>query len=222
MIADSNLEGVPQMRHAFNGLRMQIVSAEIIALLKRGELLIFPTETLYGLGCLATHEDAVRRVFELKGRASHGEAHKPPPVLIGNEAQLSQLVEEVPPFARELMARFWPGALTLVLPARLEVCDLLRGINEAGIATVGVRWTSHPIAHSLCVQAAAPIVATSANFSGATGREAAPQCVLDIPERLRAQVTVLDAGAVAGVPSTVVDCSGQAPKVLRQGAISIF
>src|SRR5690349_10069144 len=96
---------------------------EIIAIIRRGGVIIFPTETIYGLGCDATNERAVQRLLDIKGRS--GQAYKPPPVLIAGEAQLNLLVENVSEGARELMQKHWPGALTLVLPARKKLSSFL-------------------------------------------------------------------------------------------------
>ncbi len=190
---------------------------QAIAIIRRGGLVIYPTETLYGLGCDATNEAALRRLFEIKGRA----LTQPPPLLIAGEAQLTMLVADVSPTARELMAQHWPGALTLILPAQEGLSPLLT--SEAnGVKTIGVRESGHAIARALCEGAGVPIVATSANFSGATGNAAAPRILDDIPADFKALVDlVLDGGAVGGAPSTIVDCTSAAPRVLRRGAIEL-
>ena len=193
-------------------------SEKIIEIVRRGGLIIFPTETIYGLGCDATNEDAVRRVFELKAR----EAGKPPPLLVSGEAQLGSLVAEVPPFASELMQRFWPGALTIVLRVKPHVSSLLTATNSAGDATIAVRHSAHATAQQLCERLGAPLVATSANLSGASGRAACPQTLDEVALVLRRRADAeIDGGAVGGLPSTIVDCSGATPKVLRQGAIEL-
>lgn len=190
---------------------------QAIAIIRRGGILIYPTETLYGLGCDATNEAALRRLFEVKGRA----LTQPPPVLIAGVAQLEMLVAEVPVTARELMEKHWPGALTLVLPAQNGLCPLLTAQSN-GVKTIGVRESGHIIARALCEGAGVPIVATSANFSGATGNAAAPRTLDDIPAEFKALVDlVLDDGAVGGAPSTIVDCTGEAPRVLRRGAVEL-
>ena len=195
---------------------MREVISQAVDIIKRGGVFIFPTETIYGLGCDATNENAVQRLLEIKGRS--GENFKPPPVLIAGLAQLNLLVENIPDSAQELMEQHWPGALTLVLPARGNLSPLLTG--ESDFPTIGVRETGHAIARVLCEQSGVPLVATSANFSGATGRAAMPQSLEDIPQELKNKVDwVVDGGAVGGAPSTVVDCARQPFKVLRQGAI---
>ena len=190
---------------------------EAIQIIRRGGLVIYPTETLYGLGCDATDEDALRRLFEVKGRA----LGQPPPVLVAGAVQLEMLVAAIPPVARELMVAHWPGALTLILPARDGLSPLVTG-ESGGVKTVGVRESGHPMARALCEGAGVPIVATSANFSGAAGSAAAPRTLDDIPDELKAMVdAVLDGGEVGGAPSTIVDCTSDPPRVLRQGAVSI-
>ena len=193
-----------------------LVTASSIEVIRRGGLVIFPTETLYGLGCVVTNEDALRRLFQIKGRAPG----QPPPVLVADEEQLRTLVEHIPASAVDLIDKYWPGPLTLVLPARDEVPMLLMGITADGsIRTIGVRRSAHPVAQTLCEEVGAPIVATSANLSGATGRGANPRCIADIPASLQESVDVLiDGGVVGGEPSTVVDCTCDPPHVLRHGA----
>jgi tRNA threonylcarbamoyl adenosine modification protein (Sua5/YciO/YrdC/YwlC family) len=179
---------------------------------------IFPTETIYGLGCIATDATAVARLFDVKGR----EPGKPPPLLVPDKALLSTLVERIPGFARSLMQQHWPGALTLVLRARPVLPSLVTGTNGQGQLTVAVRQTAHPVARELCEKLQAPLVATSANFAGATGEEANPQSLENVaPELLHLVDVVLDGGTVGGLPSTIVDCSGDAPRVLRQGALRL-
>ena len=192
--------------------------AEAVAVIQRGGVIIYPTETIYGLGCDATNENAVQRLLEIKGRS--GENYKPPPVLIAGEAQLQMLVENILDGAQELMEKHWPGALTLVLPARSNLSALLTG--ESGCPTIGVRETGHVLGRALCEQSGVPLVATSANFSGATGRAAMPQSLEDIPQELKNKVDfVVDGGLVGGAPSTVVDCTACPFRILRQGAVEL-
>ena len=189
---------------------------ETIEIIQRGGVIIFPTETIYGLGCDATNESAVQRLLEIKGR--DGENYKPPPILIAGEEQLHLLVENIPEGAQDLMRKHWPGALTLVLAARENLSSLLTGTSS----TIGVRESGHPIARALCEQSGVPLIATSANFSGAIGRAAMPQWLDDIPQELKNLVdTVIDGGLLGGAPSTVVDCTTMPFRVLRQGAIAM-
>jgi len=195
-----------------------LVTPSDIEIIQRGGLVIFPTETLYGLGCVVTDEAALRRLFAVKGRAPG----QPPPILVADDQQLGLLVEQVPASAAQFITAHWPGALTLVLPARRNLSPLLTGVSAQGGATVGVRRSAHPVAQALCEAVGLPLVATSANRSGAGGAEATPHAIDDIALSLRDAVDVIiDGGAVSGQPSTVVDCTCDPPRVLRQGALRI-
>jgi L-threonylcarbamoyladenylate synthase len=191
---------------------------ETVEIIRRGGVIIFPTETIYGLGCDATNDVAVQRLLDIKGRS--GEAYKPPPVLIAGAKQLEMLVETIPDEARELMRKYWPGSLTLVLPARENLSPLL--VSGGAAPTIGVRETGHAIARALCEESGVPLIATSANFTGATGRAAAPQTLDDIPVELRSLVdAIVDGGAVGGSPSTVVDCTTFPFRIIRQGMVAL-
>lgn len=187
--------------------------------LQNGAVAIFPTETIYGIGCSAWCDDALLRIFQIKGRAPD----QPPPILIHDREQLSTLAARISPLALFLMEHYWPGALTLILPASNELSPLLCGLAANGTThTVGIRLTNHPISRVLCEQIGVPLIATSANFSGAIGRAAAPQSLADIPDSFKAQVDVIvDGGVLRGVPSTVVDCASIPPRVVRAGAVAI-
>jgi L-threonylcarbamoyladenylate synthase len=172
----------------------------------RGEVVAFPTESSYGLAVLL-EPTALARLFSLKQR----EPGKPPPILIAPD-MLERLVTRVPERARTLMARFWPGPLTLVLPARTELPELV-----VADGYVGVRQSPHPIAAALVRAVGAPITATSANRSGEP-----PAMTADEARRAFPTVHVLDAGtAGAGLPSTVVRVDDDGVMtMLREGAIA--
>ena len=195
-----------------------LVNRSCLEIIRRGGLVIFPTETLYGLGCIVTDEAAVHRLFEVKGR----ELGKPPPVLVADDAQLQVLVDSPPHIAMQLIEEHWPGALTLVLRARAGVLPLLTGLADDGSRTIAVRRSAHPVAQALCEGAGIPLIATSANHAGATGGAALPHSLDDIPDSLRQRANiVIDGGIVAGQPSTVIDCVADPPRILRQGAIHL-
>ena len=198
--------------------------SEKITLLRRlqfGGSVVFPTETIYGLGAIATDAKAVANLFAIKGRSPE----KPPPIIVSDHQQLLQLVSEIPPQAKTLMEKFWPGALTIIFPAKNSLPEIICGkstFEGKEISTVAVRMTSHPLAKKLCEEAGAPLVATSANFSGATGRAAAPQTLDDIPFEFLQKVDVIIDGKVgAGIASTIVDCTVSPACVLRQGAVEL-
>ncbi|MDR2077036.1 MAG: threonylcarbamoyl-AMP synthase, partial [Desulfovibrio sp.] len=183
--------------------------------LRQGRLIIFPTETFYGVGCNALNPDAVGAVFSLKRRP----LSLPLPLVISRREQLGALVTDVPAAASRLMDRFWPGPLSFVLPARDEIPDLL----TAGPRRLAVRCSPHPAVIALCGMSGLILVASSANISGR-----APVCAPELldPELAAGVAGVFVAGpAPAGdLPSTVVDIRehrGEALiRVLREGAVS--
>jgi L-threonylcarbamoyladenylate synthase len=178
------------------------------AALRRGEPVAFPTETVYGLGANALDPRAVRRVFEAKGRPDDN----PLIVHVAGLAMLRGLVRGVPPAARDLAERFWPGPLTIVLPKRASVPDEV----TAGLPTVAVRVPDHPVALALIEAAGVPLAAPSANRSGRPSPTRAAHVARDFPSLL-----VLDGGpARHGLESTVV-ALGDPPRVLRLGAIPV-
>jgi L-threonylcarbamoyladenylate synthase len=178
--------------------------------LRAGGVLTLPTETFYGLAVAALDVGAVRRVFELKGRPES----KPLLVLVDSVA-MAETVAHVTASARDLMTRYWPGALTLVMPAR----SMVPSVVTAGSGTLGVRLSPHPIARGLVELLGEPVTAPSANPNGLPPPTTA-QAVLDyFPEGID---LVLDGGATAGgEPSTVLDLTAEPPRVLRQGAVVV-
>ena len=183
---------------------------EAIALLRAGRIVAVPTDTVYGIAADLAIPDAIERLFAAKGRPPE----KAVAVLLADAAQASVL-GIVGPAARVLAERFWPGGLTLVLPARPDAG--LPGILVAGTPTVGVRVPDHPAPRALAA-ALGPLPTTSANRSGeADARDAA-----EIAERLGDAIAlVLDDGPIRGGPaSTVVDCTLERPVVRRVGAIT--
>lgn len=178
--------------------------------LRRGGVVAFPTETFYGLAAPAFDSASVRRIFALKGRPDS----KPLLVLVDSVA-MAETVALVSEPARALMARYWPGALTLVLPARAIVPPEV----TAGTGTLGVRVSSHPIAHGLVRAFGEPVTAPSANPSGL----AAPTTADAVAAYFAAGLDlVLDGGPTAGgVPSTVLDVTVDPPAVIRQGAVVV-
>jgi L-threonylcarbamoyladenylate synthase len=178
------------------------------AALRRGEPVAFPTETVYGLGANAFDPAAVRRVFEAKGRPDDN----PLIVHVTGLPMLRGLVRALPPAARALAERFWPGPLTIVLPKTRAVPDAV----TAGLPTVAVRVPDHPVALALVEAAGFPLAAPSANRSGRPSPTRAAHVAADFPGLL-----VLDGGpARHGLESTVV-ALGDPPRVLRLGAISV-
>ena len=190
--------------------RAELLAAAVAAL-KRGDVIVLPTETLYGLGADALDSAAVDKVFQLKGR----HADNPVPVLVADREMLDNLVAAVSPLAVRLMENFWPGPLTLVLPARKDVPPPL--LNSSG--GVGVRVSSQPIAAELVQALGRPLTATSANPSGQP------------PARTIEQAKKYFSGAIAvfvdggelpsKTGSTVAEVIGETIRIIRQGEIGI-
>jgi L-threonylcarbamoyladenylate synthase len=179
------------------------------AVLRSGGLVAFPTETFYGLGAAALSGAAVRRVFEVKGRAES----KPLLVLVESIAMLARVAASIPPAAEPLMARHWPGPLTLIVPARATIPEVL----TAGTGTVGVRVPGHPVARALVAALGEPVTAPSANPSGAPPPTTAAAVVAYFEGSID---VVIDAGPTpGGAPSTVVDVTVDPPRILRRGAV---
>ena len=181
------------------------------AVLKEGGTVAFPTESFYGLGAAALRPEAVRRVFRIKGRPES----KPLLVLVDSVERALALAVEAGAGARELMARHWPGPLTIVLRAAATVPVEV----TAGSGTVGVRVPGHAVALGLVRAAGMPITAPSANLSGAAPPTRAEEVARALGPGLD---LLLDGGATAGgLGSTVADCTVWPPRILRQGPIRL-
>jgi L-threonylcarbamoyladenylate synthase len=181
------------------------------AQLRAGRLVAFPTETVYGLGADATDARAVAAVFEAKGRPRFNPliVHVPD---IGAGARLGRLNSN----AMRLASAFWPGALTLVL-RKQPACPVAE-LATAGLDTVAVRVPAHPVAQALLAAAGVPIAAPSANRSGHVSPTTAAHVAADLGDRV---AMILDGGPTpVGLESTVVDVTGDAPVVLRLGAVA--
>lgn len=185
--------------------------AEAASVLRSGGLVAFPTESFYGLGADALNAEAVERVFRIKGRPES----KPLLVLVDGIERVEALCVEISEGARALMARHWPGALTLVLRAAPGVPASL----TAGTGMLGVRVPGHPVALGLVRAAAVPVTAPSANPSGGEP-PTTPEAVRGYFE---GQVDlILAAGPTAGgAGSTVADCTAWPPRVVRQGSVRL-
>lgn len=177
--------------------------------IRRGGVIAAPTDTLYGLLADARSERAVRRVFRIKGR----DPSNPILLLIDSMARLRGLVSEAPPALAPLAARFWPGPLTLVLPARAEVPLAV----TAGTGTVAVRLPRSPLVRALAARAGCPLTGTSANRSGRAGARSGAEVAAQLGGRLP---LLLDGGPASRLrPSTVLDLCGAVPAVLREGCV---
>ena len=180
-----------------------------VALLRAGELVGLPTETVYGLAANALDATAVARIFEVKGRP----VHNPIIVHVSGLEMARRCVAAWPPLAQQLADAFWPGPLTLVLPRAACIPELV----TAGGATVGVRWPSHPVIQAVIGQCGFPLAAPSANLSNRISPTTAEHVRQGLAGRIR---LVLDGGhAQVGIESTVLDLTVQPPRVLRPGMI---
>jgi len=186
------------------------IVANIADVVRQGGLLVYPTDTVYGLGTTPFNLESVRRIYELKGR----DFQKPMNLLVGSIEALRQLVEEIPPKGQKIIEYFWPGPLTLVFRARPEIQGPFLGPGQ----TLGIRYPNHPFCLALMRRADVPLISTSANYAG--GKD--PTILDEIPEEIRQAVDVLiDGGeAPSSKPSTVVDITTDPPRLLRVGDIS--
>ena len=180
-----------------------------MAALAAGALVVFPTETVYGLGADARSAAAVDRLVAVRGR----EEAKPILVLVRDLAMAETVAAEIPPAARRLAARFWPGALTLVLPAREDLPAPL----TAGSGTIGVRVPGHPLAAALVGVLGAPVTAPSANPPGAEPPRRLAEARAYFGERV---AVYLDGGRLRGGASTVAAIEGERVRILRPGLVS--
>lgn len=181
-----------------------------ISVLKRGGLVVFPTDTVYGLGACFSSLPAVERIYQLKQRPRSVAL----PLLLADTAQISEVAQVVPPVALLLARSFLPGALTMVLPRSKSVPDIVTGGGE----TIAVRIPAHPVAIALIKGVGMPIVGTSANVSGRPSALTAGEVFSQFSDRID---LVIDGGRCpGGIESTIVDVTGEVPRLLRPGAIS--
>ncbi len=180
-------------------------------IIRRGGLVAFPTETVYGLGANAFSPEAVQKIFQAKGRPPDN----PLIVHIAQEGILEELVEHIPKKTWELVRRFWPGPLTVVLKKKSAVPPEV----TAGLDTVAVRIPLHPAALALIKEAGLPIAAPSANLSGRPSPTTAQHVLEDMQGKVEALV---DGGpCVVGLESTVLDLSSEKPLLLRPGGVTL-
>jgi L-threonylcarbamoyladenylate synthase len=178
-----------------------------LRVLHDGGIIAFPTDTVYGLAAPAFSTEGIEKLYRIKDRA----LTKAIPILTGDLNQLALIAPDMPAAAQTLTARFWPGALTLVIPRNPALPEVL-----SANPTVAVRMPDHAYTLEL-IRRSGPLAATSANLSG----RANPLSSRDVLEQLGGRVDlVLDGGPVnGGIPSTIVDCTCEKPSILRQGAI---
>ena len=185
--------------------------------LKAGHLVAFPTETVYGLGADARNADAVKRIYEVKGRPEN----HPLIVHISSINQVEKWVAEVPDYAVSLAREFWPGPMTLIFKRSRIAQDFITG----GQDTVGLRVPSDPLALALIAEfesiSDSAIAAPSANRFGQVSTTTAQAVSAELSAYLTSDDQILDGGASqVGVESTIIDCTGKSPRILRPGAIT--
>ena len=181
------------------------------AILRRGGLLGIPTETVYGLGANGLDGEAVARIFAAKGRPQDN-----PLILhIPSADWLERYCEDIPPAARALAARFWPGPLTMILRRRPVVPDAV----TAGLDTVGMRCPAHPVCRAILAAADLPVAAPSGNTSG----RPSPTTMADMLEDMDGKIDgIVDGGPCAvGVESTIIDLTETPPRLLRPGGVTL-
>ena len=180
-----------------------------LRILKAGGLVSFPTDTVYGLGSLAFNNTAIESIYKAKDRP----IEKAIPILIGDLSDLDKVADDIPNMALRFASRFWPGPLTCVVPKKQTL-----PLAISATSTVAVRIPDHAAARTL-LRAAGPMAATSANISG----QVSPSTAQEVYDQLNGRIPlILDGGKTGGgVPSTLVDCTGEKPVVLRDGPISL-
>ena len=183
-------------------------AAEIV---KKGGLIIFPTDTAFGIGCRIDNEDAVKRLFTIRKRPFNN----PTPVLFSSISMVEEYVTNIPEEVMPLLEKYWPGALTVILSAEIsKVPDLVRG----GGLTLGCRIPKHEVPLEIVKSIGVPIIGTSANFAG----KPTPYYFEDLDKDLLKEVDLVIGGqAFEHKESTVIDCTQNPWKILRKGAVII-
>ena len=180
-----------------------------LSMIQAGSLVAFPTDTVYGVGTSAFNTIAVEKLFLAKDRPNDRSI----PVLLGDIADIKKVCTQVSPLALKLASHFWPGPLTIVVPKHTDIPE-----SVSRSATIGIRIPDHPVAGKL-LQLTGPLAVTSANTSGRNN----PQSAGDVMEQLGGRIEmIIDGGRVGkGTASTVVNCLGSDPEILREGPISL-
>lgn len=180
-----------------------------IAVLKKGGLVAYPTDTVYGLGASAWLDRAVEKIFEVKQRSRNLAL----PLLLANASQIEEVASPVPEIAWRLIKAFMPGGLTIVLSKTSRVSDLI----TAGQNKVAIRIPNHPVPIALIKGLGAPLVGTSANISGLPSLLTAAEVKTQLGDKID---LVIDGACPGGKESTIVDVTAETPVILREGTIS--
>ncbi len=194
-------------------MKTEIVPAseiqQALKILQSGGIVAFPTDTVYGLGALAFNNKAIESIYMAKDRPTE----KAIPILIADINDLEMVTHNIPNMARIFASRFWPGPLTCVIPKKPTL-----PVAVSATATVAVRIPDHPDARAL-LRSAGPMAVTSANISG----RPSPTTMQEVYDQLNGRIKlIMDGGKTpGGVPSTLVDCTGEKPVILRNGPITL-
>ena len=182
-------------------------SAEIIS---KGGLVAFPTETFYGLGANIKDTNALKKIFEVKGRADN----TPILLLIGDMHMVEYYASYIPKSAKRIMDAFWPGGVTLIFNAS----DAVNSVLSAGTGKIGIRYSSHPVPSAISKKLGYAITGTSANISGKASPDSAEKTLEQLGNKIE---LIIDSGLTRGMkPSTVIDISNDNPVVIREGCIA--
>jgi len=180
----------------------------IVDFLYAGKIMLYPTETVYGIGCNSFSEEGIKRIIEIKQR----DLKKPLIVLVKDVHMLKELAADIPPFANKLIKEFWPGPLTIIFKARPYISNLI----TAGTGKIGLRQSPHPLLEYIFTVYNHPIISTSANVSN----EKEPSSLLNIPAIITDKVDlIIDGGKINNTPSTIIDATGRDIEYIREGAI---
>ena len=201
---------MPRILKINTGHSEEDVIGSAAAIISRGGVIAYPTETIYGLGADATNEQAIRKIFEIKGR----NFSNPVSLIIGRREDVHPLVRAIPKTAQKLMDAFWPGPLTIVFEAAGCVSPLL----TAKTGKIGIRLSGHDGARQIALAAGKPLTATSANLSGLPECATADEVIAQLGDRLDAVVDLGNTSGTAG--STIIDTTTEQPVILRAGVIS--
>lgn len=187
------------------------VALEAAELLKKGELVAIPTETVYGLAAQIFNDEAVKNIFKVKGRPQDN----PIIVHISSLDMLQDLVSEVPSVAYDIIDKFWPGPLTIIFKKKKCISDVI----TCGMDTVAIRFPVHPVAQKIISYTGIPLAAPSANLSGKPSPTSASHCLHDLDGKIP---LIVDGGTCdVGVESTVISVVSKKPTILRPGIISL-
>ena len=198
------------MRKTLSDSPLEQEIEQAVACLQSGGVVAFPTDTLYGLGADAFNAKAIERIFQIKGRSPNMAL----PVLLADAADIALVAREVPAIAWTLAEKFFPGALSLVLKKAAILPDLLTG----GSDTVAVRVPNHPIPRSLAKALGRPVTGTSANRSGFPPPKTFEEVNADLGDKV--DIILRGGPPCGGLPSTVVDVSDGALRIIREGVVS--